>query len=403
MPYLLIIIPACIAILFFFLGKNYGKENITKSGKIFALLFVLIFLLWLFLPSYIFGIQQEKYVTEILNKTGIPPTIAKILASILAVAYVAIIWFGKWQIKPMNFVYAIAFPPIIFLLLQFIYPNISKSCKAINPNTGKYEFCECDYPDKIHPIWGTPVIKNDGVLTPINADEKTVLFDKNGKGLYFYTQDANGKILLFDQEGYTPTGDKANNITPAIAKKYLDQIKSNSQPQINYQRIYEPQNKKIDTSLPIQKKSNLDLSEETHSLNSSNSIIPKASQNIISEYLIFSQNTNQIDGLLNEIQNSIELKGHSSTISNKQDVTISSLKGHYKRLLSINGSLITNRSSIDQNTLSTIYNYTIKFYDVETGKLVNSANERVSTVGFSEFENLETVKKSVLKKIKSFL
>lgn len=406
MPYFIIIIPGCVALLFFLL-KGRKDDSLKSTLTIFAIFFVSTFILWLFLPSYIFDLQQEKYVNEILNKTGIPPTIAKVIASILAVAYVSIIWFGKWRLKPMNFVYSFAVPPIIFLLMQIMYPNTSKGCIAINPNTGKYEFCECDYPDSTHPTWHTRIIKNVRILIPIKGDKNTVLIDGDGNGRYFYTQDENGNIELFDQDGYTPTGDKTNRVTKEIAKEYKKQINSGKSNQTTNQNNTQLENQKnkeiVDPNLNYRNSKKVQLLENKISENKSNLLSTPTPKNSAIDYLITTQNSHEINGILTAIKNAFELNGTSSQISETSHVSLSSLRGQFKRYISVTSSLNNQKSSIDENTLSTSYSYTINIYDVKTEKLIKTTSDKILTIGFSESENAEKIKDLFVLKIKSLL
>jgi len=123
----------------------------------------------------------------------------------------------------------------------------------------------------------------------------------------------------------------------------------------------------------------------------------------ISDYLVSSQNSDQMDGLIDEIQTLVEHHGASATTNKNGISSPLGLKGKYKKLIVLSGKLTNTPTSLDQSAISTEYLYSIKIYDIESSKLLNSRNDRIVSVGFSESENAEKIKKQVLPQIKSLL
>lgn len=240
----LVLLSAIIAVSYFFLGKNDTNKPILfkKSIGLFAIVFSIVFLLWLLFPTILFESQKQEFLTQILTTTGIPPTIAKLIATVLALIFIVIVWKGGIMASPMNLVYAGIVPTIFFLVLQFFYPNVATGCIAFHPAAQRYESCDCEYLNNIHSEWGTPIIKNKGQLSPVNADEKTPFFAKDGTPLYYYTEDQNSKIFIFDQQGTTPQGYTTQPVTREIVRRYLNQISQQTSQQQPTKEYYQQPN-----------------------------------------------------------------------------------------------------------------------------------------------------------------
>lgn len=124
---------------------------------------------------------------------------------------------------------------------------------------------------------------------------------------------------------------------------------------------------------------------------------------LIADYFVTSQNTNEVDGLLSQVQSLIENNGHSVFVGEYDGSPISNLKGSYKKAVFISSTKDTHTTSIDDNLKTTNYTYSIKVYDIATGKLIKNISDNGGLAGSSERINIGNILEQITPKIKSQL
>ncbi|MFN8353434.1 MAG: hypothetical protein U0Y10_03235 [Spirosomataceae bacterium] len=427
MLYFIFIVPTIMALVSFGLNNNPNlQDRVKNSLRLFLVIFPIFFALWLFVPLFFFSQEKDTYLTEILNKTSIPPTLATIVAIICALVSVGIVWNGKLVNSPMRLIIANAIPTIFFLTLQFFVPNIAKGCVVTNPATGLDEDCDCDYADGIHAKYNQPIRKKNSALNRVNANENTVFFSKDGRSLFYYSQDASGKIDIFDQLGTTPQGNTTQPVTREIVQKYLSQInQKTSQPQANVEKQTQETEPSVsqhvsDSKPSVQEQAKQQVQEPPRYVNlianPSFENLPNSQEIVV----VAVNGDNQIEsGLASQIAATFKNKGYRATSAFFKSSFVGD--GHFEDMYQDGQELVRAIGLSNYADKVCLVKYNVKTRPNDYGQttadaslqihVLSTSNGRVndsislteSGFGFTEFEAKNTVIQKLIQRLSSQL
>jgi hypothetical protein len=126
----------------------------------------------------------------------------------------------------------------------------------------------------------------------------------------------------------------------------------------------------------------------------------------VADYLISGASSNQMEDILDDIQTMIEKEGHTAVLNSKNESTsFQALKSRYNKLVLVTVKLTFSSlpNTTDSRTVSTSYSYSIKSYDVHSGRVVAAITDSNVQPGFSKEETISQIRKSIISSLKDKL